>query len=173
MSIIKVKKTPAVVAVYEDDEVLLHALKMAKERGFKILDCFTPFPVHGIESILGLKRSNLAVAAFIFGMFGFTCGLSLVTYTMHLDWPVIFGGKPTWPLASFIPVTFELTILLSALGMTFTYYWICGLLPGVQPVIYDRRSTDDRFVVLLDSSTGRGDEIKEDDDSIWCYLHSR
>ena len=56
---IKINKINCIVAVFEDDEVLLEALKKARAAGLKILDCFTPFPVHGIEKILGIKRSNL------------------------------------------------------------------------------------------------------------------
>lgn len=160
MSIIKVKSKDCIVAVFEDDVVLLDAIKVSNDKGYKILDSYTPFPVHGIEPLLGIKRSNLAVAAFMFGFFGFCAGLSLVTYTMHLDWPTVFGGKPTWALTSFIPVTFELTILFAALGMTFTYYWISGLLPGVQPIIYDKRATDDRFLVLFEADD-RAEEIRE------------
>jgi hypothetical protein len=156
---IKINKTNCIVAVFEDDEVLLEALKKAKAAGFNILDCFTPFPVHGIEKILGIKRSNLAVAAFVFGTIGFLISMTLQTYSMSIDWPNNIGGKPIWPLTSFIPVLFELTILSCALGMTFTFFWICGLFPGVQPIIYDLRATDDRFVVIFDEA-GRGNEIR-------------
>ena len=70
---IKINKTDCIVAVFDDDTTLLGALTKAREKGFNILDCFTPFPVHGIEKILGIKRSNLAVSVdFVFAVsFGF------------------------------------------------------------------------------------------------------
>ena len=97
---IKITKTPCTVAIFEDDEVLLEALRKSRAKGLKILDCFTPFPVHGIERVLGIKRSNLGIAAFVFGCFGFTVAFLLQTYVMKFDWPNNIGGKPTWPLAS-------------------------------------------------------------------------
>jgi hypothetical protein len=156
---IKIKKTPCVVAIFEDDEVLLNALKKARAKGLKILDCFTPFPVHGIERVLGIKRSNLGIAAFVFGCFGFTVAMLLQSYAMKFDWPNNVGGKPTWPLASFVPVLFEWSVLFASLGMTFTFFWISGMFPGVQPIIYEKRATDDRFVVIFDQASGR-DEIR-------------
>src|ERR1051326_6578213 len=98
-------RKPCVVAVYNDDDKLLDTLRKAMAKGWKPIDCFTPFPVHGIEKILGIKRSNLAVAGFVFGCFGTCIALMLMTYTMRWDWPEDIGGKPTWPLASFIPAS--------------------------------------------------------------------
>jgi hypothetical protein len=156
---IRVTKTPAIIAIFEDDDLLKDALKKAIAKGYKVLDCFTPFPVHGIEKILGIKRSNLAVAAFVFGSIGFCLAMTLMTYTMTIDWPMDIGGKPTWPLTSFIPILFEMSVLICSLGMAFTFFWISGLFPGVEPVIYDLRATDDRFVVIFEEA-GRGEEIK-------------
>ena len=147
------------VAVFDDDHVLLDAVREGNRRGFSILDAFTPFPVHGIEKAMGIKRSNLGVAAFFFGMVGTTLALTLTWYSMRFDWPVNIGGKPTWPLLSFIPITFELTVLIASLGMAFTFYWISKILPGVIPVLYDKRQTNDRFVVLY-KDNGNAEEIK-------------
>ncbi|MDQ3072798.1 MAG: DUF3341 domain-containing protein [Bacteroidota bacterium] len=157
---IKIKRNPCIVAVFDDDVALLDALQKARQRNLRILEVFTPFPVHGIEKILGIKRSNLGIAAFVFGTIGFLLSLTLQSYTMRFDWPVNIGGKPTWPLASFIPVLFELTVLIASLGLAFTFFWICGLLPGVIPVIYEPRATDDRFVVLFEKGT-RENEVRD------------
>lgn len=156
---IKVNRTPCVVAVFDDEEVLMDALKKGNDKGYNVLDCYTPFPVHGIEPILGIKRSNIGVAAFVFGSVGFLTALSLLTYAMRFDWPQNYGGKPSWPLAAFIPVSFELTVLIASLGMTFTYYWICKLAPGAENVIYEPRATIDRFAVLYEDEN-RAEEIK-------------
>lgn len=158
---IKVTRTPAIVAIYEDDDNLKAGIIKANQKGYKVLDCFMPFPVHGVEKLLGIKYSRLGYAAFAFACVGFVVAMSLLTYTMTVDWPVTFGGKPTWPLASFIPILFELSVLISSLGMAATYFWVSGLFPGVEPVIYDKRATDDRFVLLLEDA-GRGAEIKAD-----------
>ncbi|MCX6352683.1 MAG: DUF3341 domain-containing protein [Bacteroidetes bacterium] len=156
---LKIKRTNCIVAVFNDDHVLLGALRTAVAKGYNIIDVFTPFPVHGIEKTLGIKRSNLGIAAFVFGCIGLCFGLSLTYYTMTYDWRINIGGKPNWPLLSFVPVLFECTILITALGMVTTFYTICKLAPGVIPVIYDKRATDDRFVVLLEDDA-RGAEIR-------------
>lgn len=145
---IKIKRTNCIVAVFDDDAAMLSALKASKKKGHEVIDVFTPFPVHGLERVLGIKRSNLAIAAFVFGCIGLGFGLALTAYTMTYDWPINIGGKPTWPLLSFVPVLFELTVLISALGMVSTFFTISKLGPGVLPVIYDKRATADRFVVL-------------------------
>jgi hypothetical protein len=156
---IKITKTPCILAIFEDDGALLDGARAAREKGLKILDCFTPFPVHGIEKALGVKRSNLGIAAFVFGCFGFSVAMLLQTYVMKIDWPNNIGGKPTWPLASFVPLLFEWSVLFCSLGLAFTFFWICGMFPGVQPIIYEKRSTDDRFVLILDEN-GQGSEIR-------------
>src|SRR6185437_6733536 len=136
---IKIKRTPAIVAIFEDDDLLKDAIRAGNDKKYKVLDCFTPFAVHGLEPLLGIKRSNLAVAAFVFGCIGFLCAGTMMTYDMRVDWPMDIGGKPTWPLTSFIPILFEWSVLFSALGMTFTFFWICGMFPGAEPVLYDIR----------------------------------
>ena len=70
LSIVKIKKQDCVVAVFDDDTTLLDALQVAMDKKYDIIDIFTPFPVHGIEKIIGMKRSNLAIAAFVFGCVG-------------------------------------------------------------------------------------------------------
>ncbi len=159
MSIIKIRRTNCIVAVFNDDEVLMGALRKSREKGYGIIEVFTPFPVHGIERVLGVKRSNLGVAAFAFGCIGLLFGLSLTGYTNTFDWPMNIGGKPIWPLLSFMPILFECTVLITALGMVATYLCISRLAPGVIPVIYEPRSTADKFVVLLEIDS-RADEIR-------------
>jgi hypothetical protein len=156
---IKVNRTPAIIAIFDDDDNLKHAIKEGNDKGYKVLDCFTPFPVHGIERLLGIKRSNLAVAAFVFGCIGFSLAMTLMTYTMRIDWPEDIGGKPTWPLTSFIPILFEMSVLIASLGMINTYFWVNGMFPGIEPIIYDKRSTDDHFVLIY-REDNRGEEIK-------------
>ena len=69
-----------------------------------------------------------------------------------MDWPIIFGGKPHWSVPAFIPITFELTVLFSAIGMVVTFYTVCGLGPGVSNPPLDLRITDDMFCIAFDIS---------------------
>lgn len=147
------KRTPCVVGVFDDDDKFLDGLKFIKSKGLTVLDTFTPFPVHGIEKILNVPRSNLGVAAFMFGALGFLTGLSIQVYMMGVDWPNNFGGKPPIAIPSFIPVTFELTILFASLGMVGTFFFRSMLMPGFTPKIYDEHATSHHFVVLIEAES--------------------
>ncbi|MCG8340188.1 MAG: DUF3341 domain-containing protein [Cytophagales bacterium] len=138
------------VGVYEDEEVLLKAVKQVQEGGVNIYEVFTPFPVHHLDHALGYRRSRLPVAAFLFGLLGAGLALLMQYYMLGIDWPMNIGGKNFVPLPTFIPVTFELTVLLAALGMVSVFLVISDLKPYGKPKIFDRRSTDDKLVVAVD-----------------------
>lgn len=138
------------VGVYEDEDVLLKAVQHVRKENVKIHEVFTPYPVHGLDEVLGYKRSKLSVAAFFFGITGTSLALLMQFYMMGFDWPMIIGGKDFSPLPTFIPVTFELTVLLAALGMVATFLIISDLFPYKKPKLFDLRSTDDKHVMAID-----------------------
>ena len=142
--------TNYVLGVYDDEDVLLDAIKQVRGEGVKIEEVYSPFPVHGIDDVLGYKRSWLSVAAFLFGMTGTSLALTMQIGMMGVDWPMIIGGKDFVPLPSFIPVTFEMTVLLAAFGMVGTFFGISNLKPWGKPRIYDVRITDDKHVMAID-----------------------
>jgi hypothetical protein len=160
MSTATKEKKKFIVGIYDDDDVLLHAVDKIQQRGITITDVHTPFPVHGLDIALGIKDSRLPDVAFAFGALGTTIAVAMMTYMYTFDWPVNVGGKPSWPLPNFIPITFELTVLIGSLGMVFTYWFVCNLAPGVQPEVVEPRATDDLFVVLVESNTDQNDDQK-------------
>lgn len=144
--------TEVIYGLYNDEEDLLRAVKQAKAEHLDIYDVYSPFPVHGLDPILGLEESRLHVAGFIYGAIG-TCTAFLgMTWIFTKDWPNIFGGKPYWSVPAFIPITFELTVLFAAIGMTVTFYIVNGLGPGVVNQHLDERITDDKFCIAFDKS---------------------
>lgn len=144
--------------LYNDEEILMSAIKKANSQHLDIMDVYSPFPIHGIDSVMGLEESRLHIVGFIFGMLGTLTALVGMSWIFggsmlfEGDWPTIFGGKPYWSLPSFIPITFELTVLFCAIGMTVVFYIICGLGFGVNNPILDDRITDDKFCLAFQTN---------------------
>jgi hypothetical protein len=151
-----------ILGLYDDEDVLLSAVKHVRESGIKIEEVFTPFPVHGLDDALGYKRSRLPIAAFLFGLTGTSLALLMQYFMLGIDWPMIIGGKDYTPLPTFVPVTFELTVLLSALGMVATFFVASDLKPYKKPRVFDVRSTDNLHVMAIDLGTNTkvADDIK-------------
>ena len=139
-----------IVGVFDDEVILLSGIKNVRDRGVKIHEVYSPFPVHGIDDALGYKRSRLPIAAFMFGMTCTALALTMQIWMLGYDWPMIIGGKNFASLPPFIPVTFELTVLLSALGMVATFMIVSDLKPYRWPRQFDVRSTDDKHVMAID-----------------------
>lgn len=151
------KSRKVLFGLYNDEEDLKMAVKTARKDHLDIMDVYTPFPVHGLDPILGLKESRLHVLGFIYGSIGAMFGFLFMTWVFTTDWPIVFGGKPFWSVPAFIPITFEMTILFAAWGMTLTFYTICGMWPGVSTKTLDNRITDDKFCIAFDV-TGSDDQ---------------
>ena len=138
------------VGIYDDEEVVLSAVKQVKSAGVKVHEVYSPFAVHGLDVAIGHPRTRIPVAAFLFGVTGTCCALFLTIWTMGIDWPMIVGGKDFIALPDFIPVTFEVTVLMAAFGMVFTFWLSNGLWWGNDARMLDVRSTDDMFVLAID-----------------------
>lgn len=144
------KKKNYLIGVFNDENVLLSAIKHVREAGVKIHECYTPYPVHGLGHALGYKRSRLPIAAFMFGITGTSLALLMQYYMMGADWPMIIGGKDFTALPTFFPVTFELTVLLSAFGMVLTFLVASDLRPYGKAKVFDLRATDDKHIMAID-----------------------
>ncbi len=154
------KRTDCLMGVFDDDDVFVNAVKDIREQNLEIKDAFTPFPIHGLPKAMGLHESRLGYVAFIGGIIGGGGIFTIMTLMMYVNWPMNFGGKPTWPVPNFIPITFELTVLLSAISIATAYFLRNTMLPGFEPKIYHPRSTSDRFVVLV-AKDNNEDTIKD------------
>ncbi|MCB9232450.1 MAG: DUF3341 domain-containing protein [Bacteroidia bacterium] len=131
---------------------VINSVKALQGEGFSVYDVYSPFPIHGLDRILGIKRSRLTIAAFLFGMTGTCTALSMMLYMMYFDWPMDIGGKPSYLAPAAVPVSFELTVLFAAFGMVFTFFAVSKMYPGKKPVIMDPRVTDDVMVLAIEKS---------------------
>lgn len=139
-----------VLGVFDDEDVLLKAVGKVRGAGVKIHEVYSPFPVHGLDEELGYKRSRLPIAAFMFGALGTTLALVMQIWMLGVDWPMIIGGKNHVALPDFVPVTFELTVLLAAFGMVGTFLVSSDLKPWKNPNLLDIRITDDKHIMAID-----------------------
>lgn len=142
-----------IFATYTDEEVLKDGAKKLVSKGIKINEVFSPFPIHGIDPIIGIKNTRLGIMAFLYGLTGLTLATVGMRFMMIVDWPMNIGGKPNFTylenILAFIPITFEFTVLCAAHGMALTYFLRNKTLPGLPAQNPDPRTTDDRFVMEL------------------------
>lgn len=157
------------VGIFSDEDDILSATKATRGAGMPIYDCYTPYPVHGLDAAQGLPRSWMTYACFTFASIGFLTGLFLQSYTQAIEtpfwsgWPLIVGGKPFLPLTAFIPVLFELTVLFAGIGSALTLLAYNGLYPGQKPKFSLPGITDDRFALVLDPAGPGFDEARARD----------
>lgn len=155
-----------VVGCFDDEKVLFPAVKKVRKAGYKIHDVYTPFPIHGLDTAMGLRDTSLHTAGFIYGITGTTTALTFMSWVFTKDWPLNIGGKPHFPLPAFIPITFELTVLFSAVGMVLTFCYLCQLAPFVKKHHFHSRATDDQFVMVLECTS------KTNEDQAKAFLDS-
>ncbi|MFZ1751682.1 MAG: DUF3341 domain-containing protein [Saprospiraceae bacterium] len=156
-----INHTEVIYGLYNDEEDLLRAVKEAKNDHLDIYDVYSPFPVHGLDPLLGLEESRLHQAGFIYGALGTLTAFLGMSWIFTKDWPIVFGGKPYWSVPAFIPITFEMTVLFCAIGVTVTFYIISGLGPGVVNKHLDDRITDDKFCIAFDASIIGSDKAEK------------
>jgi hypothetical protein len=114
-----------IYAMYDDDDVLKDGAKKLVANGVKISEVFSPFPIHGIDPIIGIKNTRLGIMAFLYGFTGLLLATIGMRFFMVSDWPMNIGGKPNFSyldnVLAFVPITFEFTVLCAAHGMAITY----------------------------------------------------
>ena len=138
-------------ALYDDDDVLLSAVKSIKEEKYHIEEVYTPFPVHGLDKVLGLDETRIAIMSFIYGCVGFLVAVLMINYIMIVDWPQNIGGKPSFSflenMPAFVPVMFEMTVFFAAHLMVITFYLRSKLWPFKEAENPNPLTTDDKFLV--------------------------
>ncbi len=140
---------PVVAAgFYRDQTAFTTALRAAVAEGLRP-QAFTPYPVHGLDTILGLRRSFIGRPVFGVILLGFCFGLWLCDYTMNQDWPLNVGGKPYFAWQTFKVVSLETGLLFGALTNFILAAHTCRLLPHPFTRLPDSRMTDDTFTIAL------------------------
>ena len=140
-------------AFYDDDDVLLSAVKEIMSKKHHIDEVYTPFPVHGLDKALGLEGTRIAITAFIYGCIGLAVSILMMDYMMISDWPQNIGGKPSFSyvenMPAFVPVMFEMTVFFSAHLMVITFYLRSKLWPFKKAENPYPSTTDDKFLIEI------------------------
>lgn len=142
------------LAEYKHPGALLKAAEKVRDAGYQKFDTYSPFPVHGMDDAMGLKPSRLGWIVLTHGLLGFTGALAMFTFMAYMNYPLNISGKPflNWP--AFVPVTFELTVLLSAFGAVFGMFFLNGLPRHHHPLFNSEkflRATDDKFFLCIEA----------------------
>ncbi|MDX2177372.1 MAG: DUF3341 domain-containing protein [Candidatus Sumerlaeia bacterium] len=156
---------PAIVAYFRDDHLLMDVAEGTRERFRKTnLDAYTPYPVHGLEHALGLKRSWIADAVRVILVTGWGLGLYFQYWTSAVDWATNIGGKPFFSWPAFVPVTFEAGVLMAGISNLILVLATCRLFPRPKTLVLDPELTDNKFALVV--PIGRN----EDESKIAEYL---
>ncbi len=139
-----------VIGLFADEERLLEAVKRIRGEGLEIHDAYTPYAVHGLDQAMGLKPSHLPFVTFVVGGIAMIFALGFQFWSAGVDWPINVGGKPNFSSLAFLPVTFEVTVLLAALATAAAFFFRTRLFPGNRPVLIHPRVTDDVFALVLE-----------------------
>ncbi len=146
----------AMGAEFSSARDLYHAAEEVRDAGYKRWDVYSPFPIHGMDDAMGLKRSFLAQLVFLGGLTGFLTAIVLQFYPSSFIYPLVVAGKPVdiMTVPAFFPIMFELTILLSAFTAVFGMLILNGLPRWNHPLFnWDRfkKVTEDKFYVCIES----------------------
>ncbi len=144
------KQEQGLLGIFTHPHDLVDAIEKVRQKlKIKNLDAFTPFPLHEVIHALGIKRSKIPFVTLLMGLIGMILGFGFQSWTMAIDWPINIGGKPyiSWP--AFIPITFELTILIGGLSTVASLFFLCRL-PNRKKPSMDLSLTDNRFGLFVD-----------------------
>jgi len=165
------KKTYGVLAEFDTAMGIWEACEAVRDKGFQKWDSYTPYPVHNLDKAMGLPASRLPWIVLFMGLLGASCGMLLQWWIATDAYPLIIAGKPYFSWQAFVPVTFELGILLGSFGAVFGMLGINRLPQFYHPVFNSERFaavTDDKFFIAIEAS----DPNYTDDAEIEGFLKS-
>ena len=144
-------------AAFSDDHALLRAAKALKQRELLLIDAYSPFPIHGIDEVLEQRRSRLAIVCFAAASIGCMASMWFQIWTSSQDWPINVGGKPFVSIPAFIPVTFEVTVLLGGLVSVAAFFFRSRLFPGKRNSGPNKNVTSDGFWISVEHQAAKVD----------------
>ena len=142
-------KREILVTGFVDESQVRRAVAVIHAQHWTVADIYSPYALHGVEELLGLRRSRLPVACFLGGAAGLALAFWLQFWTSTQSWPLNVGGRPWNSLPAFVPVAFESMVLLAGFSVVGALLVRCGLYPGRRAFLPAEGITDDRFAIIL------------------------
>jgi mono/diheme cytochrome c family protein len=152
----------ALTALFDSPDAVLHAAEATAKAGFTKFDVHTPYPVHGMDHAMKIAPSKLGYFALAFGLLGALMAVSLISWVTLKDYPLVIGGKPFWSWPAFVPVSFELTVLLASVLSTVTMIVLYFKFPNNAHPLHDtpymKAVSSNKFGVTIQANDPRFDE---------------
>lgn len=157
------KNIVGVLARFKNPAELLAAAKKTHNAGYKNYDCHSPFPIHGLDAAMGLKRSPLGWIVGLAGLVGTSSALALQWWTSTIEYPLVISGKPFFSYQAYLPVTFALGVLMGAATALIGMLALNGLPRFNHPVFNSvkfARASDDSFFISIEKVDPQFDTAK-------------
>ena len=145
------------VGSFSEPDLMLTAVEGLRRAGVAIHDVFAPYPVHGLDEAMGIRRSRLPLATLLAGLCGLSFALVFQYYTAVFDWPLDVGGKPENSTLAFVPICFELTVLIGGLGTAGAFFLRARLFPGKREQLPVLGVTNNVFAIVTYAPPERND----------------
>lgn len=148
-------KTYGLIAAFDTTSDIYHACEQVRDAGYSRWDALTPFPIHGLDAAMGMRRSNVPRFSLAGGITGFTTGMTLIWWANAFEYPLVVGGKPFFSPMFAFPISYELTILFTAFATIFGMFFLNKLPMHYHPVMKAPqfvRALDDRFYIVIEAN---------------------
>lgn len=156
------KKIFGVTALFNDPNAIIAAARKVSSSGFTKWDVNSPYPIHGIDKVMKMKPSKLGIVTLIFGLSGVVLALAIMWWTMTVDYPMVIGGKPYFSLPAFIPVTFEVTVILATVSTVVAMFAFFFGLPRNSYALHDtnylKKVSRDHYGIVIEAIDPKYDE---------------
>ena len=148
------------MAEFVTAEQILNATRQARQAGYRDMDAYTPYPVRGLSEALGMRGTKIPRLVLVCGLVGGGVGFFMQFFSMAIDYPFNVGGRPlnSWPV--FIPITFEVLVLVASLSAVLGMFYLCGLPKPYHPafnVPQFARASQDRFFLCIEATDPKFD----------------
>ena len=143
------------MAEFDTPTQVVDAARKVREAGYTKTDAFSPFPIHEMDEALGIRRSILPYLVFAGGVAGLALGIGLQVFIHYIDYPLNIGGRPYISIPSFVPASYELTILVAGITAVFGMLFLNGLPRPYHPVFNVPRfalATREKFFLVIETA---------------------